>query len=226
MNQGKSHYESLGHRQGKYRKRKERAETLIIHTTGGGIIRRYKASPGRWKNPFETALWVYGNVMTAGPHYVVGQEGQGEIICPLTYAAHHVGASHKTPGMSPQLYQKPWWKAKDAVEHWAWWHDGPGDAFGAYSPIELPGAPWGGGTRLSCNNRCDGLEIVPPEGDPTMKQFLTDDVMETVVAIAKEYSYVYSHSEVHPLARTNQARKAWDVPSPIMDQLRYALRMQ
>jgi hypothetical protein len=225
VNQGKTHFESLGYRKGVYKPRKEAARVLIIHTTGGGIIRRYKASPGRWKNPFETALWVYGNVMTAGPHYVVGQEGQAEVICPLTHAAHHVGVDHKTPGKSPQLYQKPWWQDQKETRY-GWWFEEPGRDFLADSPITLPGEPWGRGKRLSCNMKCDGLEIVPPDYDPTMKDFLSEEVLDAVAYIALNYDYVYSHSEVHPLARTNHAGKAWDTPQPIIDQVRWKIRQR
>lgn len=207
-------YPSLGFRRGKY-KTKPKSDILIVHTTGGGVIRRFLREPRRWsQDPFETALWIYGNIMTAGPHYVVGGR-RAELVCPLTHAAHHVGVNHKT-GKSPHKYARDGW----AFPKYKWWLDGPGQEFGAKSPLELPGQPWGSGKRLSCNMRCDGLEIVPSIEDPTMRGPISDVTMEVVLDIARQYKYVYSHSEVHPLSRTSNRGQAWDVPQHVMKRLR------
>ena len=74
-----------GFLRGKYDKRSlDNIRAVVIHTTGGGIIRRWRRERARFPShtPFDTALRVYHKLMDAGPHYVVGQEGRVAQTCP------------------------------------------------------------------------------------------------------------------------------------------------
>lgn len=199
---------SLGVKQGLYAKRK-RAHAVVVHTTGVGILTKWKNSGKLHKEatPFETAIRVYTRQMTAGPHYIVcGDTGRAIQVCPLDLAAHHVGAAKSGP------YWHPGWSKGTAT---AWWSK---RWQGLSSPIDLAGGKlWDG---KSCNKSTVGIEVVPALTRPrgawspatwaTLRTLIDDKCAEC--AIPKEREFVVSHSDAHPLARSAKGLP-WD-PSP------------
>lgn len=195
-----------GYARGRWKKRDRPPAAVVVHTTGAGPVRRVtEAKFDRWRRrhgvpkgrSFEAALAVYGHVMDAGPHFVVGQGGELEQVAPLGYAAWHVG--------SRNLWRYKWWHVHHPKTH-AWWvarHP----AF--ESPLEWP--VW---ETRSVNERTVGVEVVPPIGDVSGPW--SDAALEAVGWIVQQVGLpVTTHADVHPLARVRNG-KPWDPrPMPI-----------
>lgn len=196
---------AYGYRKGVWRKRKEEAVATVWHTTGAGVIRRYRSNPSRYGSPFGAALWVFRN-MKAGPHIVIGQ-GAGEVtqVAPLDVIAWHVGKANSRP-----------YRILDGQPHsvkFAWWHD-RWNPHGIFSPRDLAGGLlWHG---HQCNPNTYGIEVVPPEEDPAGPW--SAECWANVRAVAHELLipldpiHQVGHSDAHPISRTARGM-GWD-PSP------------
>lgn len=203
--------ECLGSRKGQCRPR-DNVYAVVVHTTGSGPITRWRneqADPQkRQQTPFLTAVQrVYRMIMTASPHYVIGQRGECIQVCAEERAAMHVGsagsASYEDPSWISGMHE--WW-----AERWP----------ELSSPRELAGgALWRGG---SCNANTIGIEVVPPEDDPraawsaeawaTLKHLVEDIAGRHQVPF--ERNYIITHSDAHPVSRTTEASGLpWD-PGP------------
>lgn len=198
-----------GFLRGKYDKRSlDNIRAVVIHTTGGGIIRRWRRERARFPShtPFDTALRVYHKLMDAGPHYVVGQEGRVAQTCPHEYAAWHVGKSQSWAYWSKNALRRSskydWWR-----ERWP----------ALQSPAELAdGFLWRGG---QCNPNVLGIEVVPPIADPTGRGPWSPACERSLVRLCLMLSETYNiplskyhffgHSDAHPHRRTEKSRP-WD----------------
>lgn len=199
--------------QGKARKRTAPPVAIVIHTTGGGPVKRvvsdtYATWRARWPaaavSPFEAACWVFTAASPASGHYVVGQAGECVQVVPEDLIAWHVGAK------DAERYSLPLsgWCAPDL----RWW---PERWPGLSSPVELAGGRlWRGG---SCNGASIGIEVAPSVDDPTGPW--SDACWRTLVALVSEIclrreipcmrTHVVTHSDAHPYARTARGRP-WD----------------
>ncbi len=194
---------------------------IVIHTTGGGVIRRWKRQKARFRehSPFDTAVRIYTRIMKASGHYVVGQEGQIVQLVPEHLAAWHVG-SRKV-----NHYRRNWMRPK-----YQWW----AEKWSGYdSPLELADgklwqpyhedAPVHWRTRWrarhgSCNSNTIGIEVVPPNHDPrsawsdacwtSLTRLILDIGYRTALPIERQR--IVSHSDVHPIARTTRTGHPWD----------------
>lgn len=193
----------------------------VLHTTGAGIIRRFREE-GHEKGddtPLDTAVRVYSRIMGASsgfaaPHYVIGQDGECVQMCREVFAAHHVGSKAELGfrrWLAPRLYALP--RAAWGV-NCAWWFAQWPDI---RSPLDLAGGQlWAGG---SCNRNSIGVEVVPPDVDEPNKapwspaawvtlRALVEDIAERR-RIPWERERIISHSDAHPVARSAKG-KAWD----------------
>ena len=184
----------------------------IVHTTGAGIVKRWQRQGEKYgePTPFETALRVYNKLMDAGPHFVVGQEGEIAQTCPIDFAAWHVG----------KLNSRPYW-LKNVVPDHQWWHDRWGHSY--RSPAEMCGGLlWAGG---ECNPNVFGIEVVPDVDDPHGKKYpWSPAAYEAIAHVCFEMAKlcpnfvpgpqtVIGHADAHPLSRTSRG-KPWD-PTPL-----------
>jgi hypothetical protein len=144
---------SLGFRRKKYDERPGDVVAIVVHTTGGGPVKRFKNAAERkkfkYKTPFDAALRIYRELMFEGPHYLVGQ-GDGEIaqLAPETLSAWHVGQA------GGHLYDLDQWSTPDV----RWWKD-------RWGTLESPrglanGRLW---SHDSVNANTIGIEVVPHE---------------------------------------------------------------
>lgn len=202
-----------GYLRAKYKRRGlGNVAAIVVHTTGGGIIRRWHKQ-GNSKGddtPFETALRVYNKLMDAGPHFVVGQGGEIAQTCPLDFAAWHVG----------KLDSRPYW-LKNTVPGHKWWHDRWGSRY--KSPAEMAdGLLWAGG---ECNPNTIGIEVVPDIDDPQGKRYpwstMAYEAIQHICFEALKHcpnlvlspETIIGHADAHPLSRTSLG-KPWD-PTPL-----------
>lgn len=176
---------------------------------------------------FEAALWIYvSSGMKAGPHYVVGQEpGLVAQVCPEDHCAWHVG------GKGSRIYQRSNWPIDGPF---LWWDArfeelSPRDLAGGHlwDPYTAPaGFSWGRQrARLrasyekgSCNANSIGIEVVPRVNDPrgpwttaawnNLTPLLLDITGRN--AIPRHPSYIFTHSDAHPAARTTKSGLPWD----------------
>ena len=229
---------SLGFRRGVYEPRHRDPVAVVVHTTGGGPLRRFRDDKQRrrhgWGTPFDVALTIYGSMMEAGPHYVVGQ-GFGQIaqVAPEDVCAWHVG------GRGGGAYKRASWTTRAS----RWWHERWPDF---ESPRELAGGHlWDPYTRRtgvrvalsslagSVNANTIGIEVVPPvagarlEWSPAAWQNLARLVRDICkrhdeIPLAREH--VLTHSDCHPRARSRRPPpegQPWDPwpsqwsPSPL-----------
>lgn len=208
---------------------------IVIHTTGYGPIRRHLAKPARFKTPFDAAIFIYQKLMDASAHYVVSQRGEVAQTVPEACPAWHVG------GAKSRAYWRRSWGLLS--KRYRWW----GRIFpGLASPRDLAGgllwAPyrvkvplikrlrylrsWGKG---SANANTIGIEVVPPVDSKQWTITALTEVAELVRDIAERNDIeirqdtVISHSEAHPLARTNKKGQPWDPDAKNMFRLRSLL---
>jgi hypothetical protein len=200
---------SLGYRDGSYKERGGPVSAIVVHTTGGGPVRRFEDAKERTKfgytSPFDAGVRIYRDLMDAGPHYVVGQlKGEVAQVAPENVIAWHVGSS------GAHIYDRKSWSTTATK----WW---PVRWAPLKSPFELAGGKlWSGG---SCNTNTVGIEVVPPAKD--VRGAWSDEAWATLVAlvsdIAKRHgvpvdkTHIVTHSDAHPLARS-AAGKPWDPP--------------
>lgn len=211
----------LGYRQGKLVARGGPVRAVIVHTTGGGILARFRregAAKGD-ADPFDTAVRVYTKIMVDSGHYVVGQRlGQIAQVVPESHVARHVGSA----GSVPYLRTSPWYPGREAARY-AWWHD---RWQGYDSPRDLAGGHlWDVGqavpgriAKASCNAQTIALEVVPPlegatrEWSPECWQNIANLIPDITdrhgLPLAR--SYVVTHSDAHPLSRTTPKGEPWD----------------
>ena len=195
----------LGWRKGDLSPRSADVVSVVVHTTGGGILSRF-AREGAKKgdaSPFETAVRVYTKIMGASGHYVVGQRGECVQVVPESFAAWHVG------GAKSAIYAHRMW-ATPGLE---WW----GKRWpGLTGPRALAGGNlWRGG---SCNDGAIGIEVVPPiEGArhpwspacwAALAALVRDIAARHHVPLQREY--IPTHSDAHPIARSAKGAP-WDV---------------
>lgn len=203
--------ESLGSRLNKYTQRNA-VHAIVIHTTGSGPITRWKNErnkPGKAQDtPFLTAVHrTYHAIMKAGPHYVVGQRGECIQVCREGLAAWHVGADQAS------AYQRSDW-LEGLYEWWAerWPElDSPRDLAGGHL--------WDHG---SCNSNTVGIEVVPPSADvrerwsdacrATLEQLVREIAARHSIPLTRDY--VVTHSDAHPISRTDKHGVPWD-PGPL-----------
>ncbi len=205
---------------------------VVVHTTGSGPATR-ATSPkfAVWRSKHRiaygdalgAALAVYGHIMPASPHYVIGQDGTTVQLVPESHAAHHVGAHN-----SRAYFTRPadW----DRGTKFAWWRarwpgmESPRNLGGGrlWEPPTVPpgllrlareGFPIG-----SCNINTIGIEVVAPVAAPTAPWSAEawHSLARLVLDVCARYELpvrrdrVISHSDAHPLARTTPAGKPWD----------------
>ncbi len=199
-------FPSAGRVRQKYKERpKGSYYGIVIHTTGGGLIRRFHrdAKKKGWQTIFDTALFAYTKLMVNGPHYVVWGDRCVQ-VCEERYAAWHVG---KKKSGRYRLGQERWLSSK--LEWWArrW----PGEE----SPLDLCGGLlWDGG---SCNNNTIGIEVPPwPDARAPWSMETWRTLSDLIVGIASRRNipltreHIISHSDAHPLARTTSKGAPWD----------------
>lgn len=215
---------------GKYAKRDAQdAVAIVVHTTGAGLVKRYNRER-RWSSakvqrvygrtlepapssegltPVDTALRVYSQLMDAGPHFVVGQDGRLVQTCPLDYSAWHVGRSkswaYTAKNRISSSSQYNWWRTRwPALE----------------SPAELAGSKlWSGG---QCNPNVVGVEVVPPLDDPrgigpwSARCWLALTrlfrLLHSTLEIPLDPHFILGHADAHPHSRTARDLP-WD-PTP------------
>lgn len=194
---------------------------VVIHTTGGGVTRRWKRQGSRFKepSPFDTAVRIYTRIMKPSGHYVVGQGGEVVQLVPEHLAAWHVGSRKVT------RYRRNWMRPK-----YQWW----ADRWRGYdSPLEIAGgelwkpyhedAPVHWRTRWrsrhgSCNANTIGIEVVPPIDGPRLSW--SDSCWQSLTQLTVDICYrsslpvergrIVSHSDVHPICRTTRSGRPWD----------------
>jgi N-acetyl-anhydromuramyl-L-alanine amidase AmpD len=201
---------SLGFRRKKYDERPGDVVAIVVHTTGGGPVKRFKNAAERkkfkYKTPFDAALRIYRELMFEGPHYLVGQ-GDGEIaqLAPETLSAWHVGQA------GGHLYDLDQWSTPDV----RWWKD-------RWGTLESPrglanGRLW---SHDSVNANTIGIEVVPHEarplgswGDAAWANLVTlvQDVADRH-GVPIDRAHIITHSDAHPLRRS-ASNKPWD-PRP------------
>lgn len=210
--------ESYGSKKGKYGPRGG-VNAIIVHTTGAGPVRRHKADPKKFPTPFDAAVWIYTKIYAPGPHYVVGQNGECVQVCKEELAAWHVGSSQAAQYKNPK---GQWTKTCK------WWLD-RWEPAGFKSPLELP--CWGpvpdnspaSVKRLAragtVNAWTIGIEVVPPlnTNDPwsASAQNTLWDLVDDIAArhsLPVDRTHVLTHSDAHPLHRTNGRGRPWDPP--------------
>lgn len=211
---------SLGVRKKAYAPRAT-ASGIVVHTTGGGVTRRWKRQRIRFRepSPFDTAVRIYTRIMKASGHYVVGQDGQVVQLVPEHLAAWHVGSR------KAKRYRRRWMRPK-----YAWWAERWPEH---RSPISLAGgdlwkpyhedAPVSRRTRWasrhgSCNANTIGIEVVPPT--ESAQAAWSDACWQALTLLMEDICYrnsiplererIVSHSDVHPLARTTRTGLPWD----------------
>lgn len=201
---------SLGVRKKKYDERPGRVVAIVVHTTGGGPLKRFKNGAERkkfkYKTPFDAALRIYGELMFEGPHYLVGQsDGDLAQLAPEIQSAWHVGQG------GGHLYALDEWPTQGV----RWWNDRWGTL---ESPRELAnGRLW---THDSVNANTIGIEVVPNEARPlgAWTDAAWTNLVALVVDIAARHgvpidrTHILTHSDAHPLKRSAQ-NKPWD-PRP------------
>ena len=201
-------HRALGWRKGYWKPRRREPVAVVWHTTGAGILRKYRRLRRRlgWASPFECALHQFTRNQKAGPHFVVGQRGEVEQIAPLDVVAWHVGRrkgwQYGVPGAGR------WW----GDPRFQWWRDRWDPLV---SPTQLAGGKlWRAGR---CNENTIGVEVVPPTEDPTGPW--SREAWEAIADLARSLPvkidpyHQISHSDAHPIARTTRSGAPWD-PSP------------
>jgi hypothetical protein len=210
----------LGYSRGLLAERGRPATAIVIHTTGGGILARFRregAAKGD-KTPHDTAVRVYQRIMPDSGHYVIGQSGEVTQVVPETHVARHVGGAKS----APYLTGGPWHGTKDA-KRFAWWH---ARWAGLASPRDLAGGLlWAPGPRgnhrpdaPSCNAGSIGLEVVPPLMSATAPW--SDECWAAIAMVVEGVSgrhgipldrdCVVTHSDAHPISRTTPHGVPWD----------------
>ena len=220
----------LGYRRSRLLPRAGAPVAIVVHTTGGGITARYRREGARRGDatPHRTALRVYGSIMEAAAHYVVGQGGEIGQVVPEGLCAWHVGGAKSAPyhrlGTS--------WMPRSTRARFAWWQerweglDGPRDLAGGqlWAPYVVGPSlaqrvrhplSWGKG---SVNAWSVGIEVVPPEDDPrgewspecwaALAALIRDIALRQGVPLRREP--VITHSDAHPLSRTTPRGEPWD----------------
>jgi hypothetical protein len=224
-----------GYRRGKLAKATRAPCAIVVHTAGAGVVRRATEAKWAWwrrkwdiaeRDAFAATALVYSRLNDACGHYLVGQRAQIVQFVPESYAAWHVGGAGS----------RPYWTNEAAClapEHFGWWRKRwPG----LRTPRELGGGhlwdPPDGDPRLevkvrsgfalgSCNHNTIGVEVCPPVGNPQgpWSSDAWEALARLVIDIAERHQIpieretVISHSDAHPLARTNGAGRPWD-PGP------------
>lgn len=214
-----THYaESRGYKEKKYGKRGSYAG-IVVHTTSKGPLTRWNSNKKKYASPFHAALHIYCNLMTAGPHYVIGPDGELAQVCPEDLAAWHVGGAG-----SNEYVKADWWKGGHE-----WWKEryshlsGP-SGLGVWGPVpsDAPRSVKARSKYGSVNAHTIGIEVVPNILDlnggtnswgDACSRTLSDLVSDICFRRNIPESMVYSHSEVHPLSRTSK-NKPWD-PSDV-----------
>lgn len=210
----------LGYRTKAFKPRSIRIEGVITHSTGAGIISRFKreGKKKRDRTPFDTAVRVYRAIMKSAPHYVVGQDlGQVVQVTPDDYVAQHVSSmpSNKMYQYKPEV----WARNPRAVEWLARWR--PRDI---ETPLHLfYGDAWfdSSSGREGTNGQTIGIEVVPRMDDPTGRRYLwTDDCWANLSSLyhlladrhdldLSPYVFV-AHCDIHPLSRTTASGRLYD----------------
>jgi hypothetical protein len=199
---------------GEARVRAEPPVAVVIHTTGGGPVKRVRDDDfagwrKRWPeyatSAFLAAKWVYTIASPDSGHYLLGQAGECIQVVPEDLVARHVGAA-ESKAYADGRWMRPeyaWWK-----ERWP----------GLTSPVELAGGKlWRGG---SCNGASIGIEVAPNEDDPTgpwsnacwaaLVTLVSDVCLRNEIPCTR--THVVTHSDAHPIARTSKG-VGWD-PGP------------
>lgn len=213
-----------GYLRGRLLPRAGPARALVIHTTGGGVVRRHEREGARYheETPFDTACRVYRTIMDASGHYVVGQAGQIAQVVPEDLCAWHVGGGRSAPYWSRWGWghgeRYDWWRERwpgldsprDLADGHLWdpYVIGPGLAARARAPRS-----WG---RRSANAWSVGVEVEhadewAPEAWRSLARLVGDVAARHGIPLAREH--VPTHSDVHPLSRTTRYGSPWD-PSP------------
>lgn len=219
---------SLGFKREKYEKRTRDPVAFIVHTTGYGPIRRFESSQRErfeWETPFDAALFIYEQIMKAGPHWVIGQR-KGEIaqVCPEDLCAWHVG------GRGGWVYRKKRWSNRN-TEWWEkQWHPmttprefANGMLWAPYDPApsllkkitQARFTAWR--AKGSVNANTIGVEVVPNKDDPSgaWSDEAWENLAKVIVNRAEAHSIeltpttVLTHSSAHPRARSRN-NTPWD----------------
>lgn len=189
---------------------RDRVAGIVIHTTGIGPAKRFhrQAAKNGWRTHFDAAVYLYTRIMTAGPHYVVGQDGEIARVMPEEMVAYGAAARH------PWQYRLPngRWRKKRP-----WWHE-------RWLPLGIDRPALLGqpdfrlyDTRGRINPRAIHIEVVPPAGnkrgewsDSTWRSlaWLVGGVCERW-SIPLDETCVVSHADLCPVER-GRPRIPWD----------------
>jgi hypothetical protein len=222
----------LAHRRGKLQKATRAPVAVVVHTTGPGPGRRATDSGQelwrrkhsiRFGDALHAAGVIYTEIMEPGPHYVIGQDGRILQFVPESYAAWHVGGAGSRPYFTRPdtclgASQFDWWRKRwpamktprDLAGGHLW---DPADEHLPWVDRLRAGMPLG-----SCNINTIGIEVVPqthnaqgPWREPaweSLVRLVLDICQRHQIPVVKEC--VISHSDAHPLARTNALGRPWD----------------
>lgn len=200
--------DARGFSRGHWKPREKKPIAVVWHTTGAGVVKRFRKDPARFGTPFGAALYVFQRLVKAGPHFLIGQEGQIVQMAPLDVSAWHVGKA------------KSWGYARSVskAKRYGWWRE-RWNPYGIKTPRALAaGRLWAGG---QCNPNTVGVEIAPPVDDPTGPW--SEDCWTAIRVLARALRvsqgipidpfHQIGHSDAHPHARTSPGGVGWD-PSP------------
>lgn len=206
---------SLGHKRGRYGRRREYA-AIVVHVTGSGPLGRYE---GGWRPDWagldedssllEVALAIYGGVTESAPHYLVHEQ---EIV---QLGPEGAAAWHVWHGNTAQYDGPHWWEqARDRKgEHvdCVWWLDRWAEL---RSPMDLArGRLWG--AERSANRGSVGVELLYPydaeRTTPTAQTWATLAALVQDVSQRRAIDHVLAHSDAHPAERTSGG-EPWDPP--------------
>lgn len=195
---------ALAEKQGRLPKRTKDALGLIVHTTGAGPFTRYEKDPERFPSPFDAALHVYENVMPYCGHFLIcGETGRIAQLVPLNKVAWHVGSK------GAWKYRNPAWSKNKGF---GWWHTRFPDVKGPRGLLD--GALW---RRGSANALTYGVEIAPSlvgaRAPWTDACWTTLHRLICHLDVKPDRYHVFTHSDAHPLRRSNKSGTPWD-PGP------------
>ena len=221
-----------GYLLGKYERRFSPLRALVIHTTGSGLIARFRDDQDKygWKSVFECAVWYFRTIGLDGYHYLFGQGGEEVQLCPEELCVWHVGAKDKwwRTGAA-KIYSKPLnkWEMPGKTD---WWRRrwpamaSPLDLGDAHIWDRYPQRPKRLKTAFlsrkgSINANTMAFGIVPDALGRGTKYPWSDACWNRIISRAHDVATrrelglhrftVCTHSDVHPRARSARNRP-WD----------------
>lgn len=189
-------------------KRKGDIELVVVHQPGKGPGIA-KIMSDKKMSRFEAVCEFYVNRSKIGEHFAIGTEGQITLITPVNRVAYHCKTEgYRTYGDAESFQRDPMFK---------WWCERFHGVF--KTPLDMPfWRPGPKGTPTGViNERSVGICLVPGEDDK-FTHVQTDAFWDLVIEVGMSPPFVYTHSEVHPYARTAR-NKPYDLSPSQREQL-------